>query len=594
MRRILPFPPLLGLALGLGGWEPGFTLGTAPVLGFLLWDMAQSLRRGAFGLDAIAALAMGAGLGMGQGLAACVVALMYAGGQFLEAHAQRRAGREMAALLARQPRTALREGPDGITEVPIAALRPGDRLLIPRGAVLPVDAVLEDAFAVLDESALSGEAMPVRHAMGEALLSGATNTGDAFRCRATTDAQASTFAGILRLVRAAQEARAPMARLADRWALGFLVFTLSLAGLAWAASGSPERALAVLVVATPCPLILAVPVALMAGVSRCAALGLLVKSPAGIEALARIRVMVLDKTGTLTRGAPEVDPAADAEALRLAATLDQGSTHPLASALVAAARARGLPLPAPQSLSETPGEGVSGLVEGVPVRIGAAAFAGCPAPQVPPGAMAVCVTRAGVALPPILLTDPLRPEAPATLAALRAAGVRRLVLASGDAPGPVEAVAARLGLEEWHAAMPPAGKAALLSGLRADGPVMMLGDGVNDAPALAAADLGVAVAARGAAAAEAADAVLVAGGLRPLPGALRAARRAVAIARQGVLVGIGLSSLGMVAAALGWLTPVQGALIQEGIDVAVILNALRALNDGGTRHAAGEATRDSR
>ena len=572
MRRLLPIPPVLGLALGLTIWEGAHAWGTWPVLLALGWDMARSLRRGAFGLDAIAALAMLAALLMGEALAANVVALMYAGGQFLEAHAQARAGREMETLLARQPRTALRLAGNAIAEVPIAALRPGDRLLVPRGAVLPVDAVLEDAEALLDEAALTGEAMPVRHGPGAALRSGSGNAGDAFRCRATSDAAASTYAGILRLVRQAQAARAPMARLADRWALGFLLLTLLLAGGAWAATGDARRALAVLVVATPCPLILAVPVALMAGVSRCASLGVLVKSPAGIEAMARIQTVMLDKTGTLTLGAPVLAGDADRESLRVAASLDQGSTHPVAAALVAAAQARGIALTLPADLRESPGEGVAGLLDGVPARAGR--------PAGDSGGMAVAVALGGRPLPPLLLEDPLRPEAPAVLAALRAQGVARLVLASGDAPGPVREVAARLGITEAHAGLDPAGKLALLHGLRADGPVMMLGDGVNDAPALAAAALGVAVAARGAAAAEAADAVLLADGLARLPPAMAAARRAVAIARQGVVAGIGLSVLAMLAAAWGLLPPVQGALVQEGIDVAVILNALRALNHG--------------
>ncbi len=580
MRRLLPLPPLLGLVLGLSAWEGFYAWGTVPVLLALALDMARSLRRGAFGLDAIAALAMLAGLLMGEALAANVVALMYAGGQALEAYAQARAGREMQALLARQPRTALRHAGEGVEEVPLDALRPGDRLLVPRGAVLPVDAVLEEGTALLDESALTGEAMPVRHAPGDALRSGSGNAGDAFSCRATTDAAASTYAGILRLVRHAQEARAPMARMADRWALGFLIFTLALSGAAWASSGDATRALAVLVVATPCPLILAVPVALMAGVSRCAATGVLVKSPAGIEAMARVRTVMLDKTGTLTHGAPVLAADADAVSLRVAASLDQGSTHPVAAALVAAARGRGIALTLPAALREEAGAGVSGLLDGVPARAGSPRFAGVPEVAAPGGVLVVAVSLDGRPLPALLLEDPPRPEAPAVLAALRAQGVGRLVLASGDAAGPVRDIAARLGIAEAHAALDPLGKLALLHRLRAHGPVMMLGDGVNDAPALAAADMGVAVAARGAAAAEAADAVLLSDGLGRLPGAMRAARRSVAIARQGVLAGIGLSALAMFAAAWGLLPPVQGALVQEGIDVAVILNALRALNDG--------------
>ncbi|WP_027284872.1 heavy metal translocating P-type ATPase [Rubritepida flocculans] len=588
-RRALLAAPLLGLLGGgllwLAGREagPAFAMGALPVLAVLLAEMARSLRGGEFGLDLIAALAMGFGLVMGESLAANVVALMYAGGQFLDDHARRRASAEMTALLARQPRSALREGPAGWEETPITALRPGDRLLIPKGGVLPVDGVLESEIALLDTAALTGEPLPLRAERGQALLSGMGNAGEAFVLAASTDAEASTYAGILRLVRAAQESRAPMARLADRWSLAFLALTLVLAGGAWAASGEATRALAVLVVATPCPLILAVPVALMAGLSRAAALGMLVKSAAALEAMARVRAVVLDKTGTLTRGQAElVGVAGDARALRDAAALDQASAHPIARALVAAARARGLSLPMPEAVRETPGEGLEGMVEGRRVVVGGPRFvlarAEGPVPEADLHAdLRSLVAVEGRIVAALLFADPLRAEAPGLVARLRAAGVGRVVLASGDGAAATARVAAEVGADAQHARLDPAGKVAVVAAERAHGPVMMLGDGLNDAPALAAADVGVAVGARGAAAAEAADAVLLGEGIGRLAPVLAAARRARAIAVQSVAAGIGLSTLGMIAAALGHLTPVQGALLQEAIDVAVILNALRAL-----------------
>jgi len=592
-RRALLAPPLLGLLAGawlwMAGHPPGaaFAMGALPVLLVLVAEMARSLRRGETGLDLIAALAIGFALVMEESLAANVVALMYAGGQFLDDLARQRASAEMTALLARQPRTALRHGPQGLEEVPIAALRPGDRLLIPRGAVLPVDGVLDGPAALLDTAAVTGEPLPLRAARGEALLSGCANAGEAFDLLATTDAEASTFGGILRLVRAAQDSRAPMARLADRWALGFLALTLTLAGGAWAATGEATRALAVLVVATPCPLILAVPVALMAGLSRAAKLGVLVKSAAALEAMSRIRVVLLDKTGTLTRGEAElVAHAGGDEALRMAASLDQASTHPIARALVAAARARGLPLATPESARETPGEGLEGVVEGRRVVVGGAGFVEARAQGAAPpldteealaGATRSFFAVEGRVAGVLLFADRLRPEAPALVAALRRQGIARVEIASGDTEARVAAIGRAVGADAAHARLDPAGKVARVAAARTHGPVMMLGDGLNDAPALAAADLGVAVGVRGAAAAQAADAVLLGEGLGRLAEVLAAARRARAIARQSVVAGIGLSTLGMVAAAAGFLTPVQGALLQEAIDVAVILNALRAL-----------------
>ncbi|MBY0335768.1 MAG: cadmium-translocating P-type ATPase [Acetobacteraceae bacterium] len=585
--------PLAGLSGGLILWlagaapSPAFWAGTLPVLALLLLDTARSLRRGEFGLDLIAALAMGFGLALGEALAANVVALMFAGGRFLEDYASRRARAEMTALLARQPRTALRHGPHGIEEVALSALRAGDLLAIPRGAVLPVDGVVEAGTAILDTAPLTGEPMPVRRDAGEEALSGCTNAGDAFALRATSDAAASTFAAILRLVQAAQDSRAPMARLADRWALGFLALTLLLAGGAWTLTGEAQRGLAVLVVATPCPLILAVPVALVAGLSRTARMGVLVKSGAALEALARIRAVLLDKTGTLTEGSPRVTTIAtapgvtEAEALRLAASLDQLSHHPVAQAIVAETRRRGLSLETPSAAREEPGEGMAGQVGGRSVQVGGLAWLGrdgMPDPPRAPGAMRCGLRVDGAPAATFLLEDPPRPEAASAVAALRGLGVARIVLVSGDADGPVRAVAAQVGADAALARQSPADKVAAIAAERAHGPVLMLGDGINDAPALAAADLGVAMGARGAAAAaEAAEAVLLSGGLERLGEAMAAAQRARRIALQSVAAGLGLSVIGMVAAALGHLTPVEGALLQEGIDVAVILNALRAL-----------------
>ena len=592
-RRLLVACPLLGLGLGGLAWWAGrdpaipMAMGTLPVLVMLVVEMVRSLREGSFGLDLIAALAMLAGLLMGETLAANIVALMYAGGQYLEDYARRRAGAEMTALLQRQPRTALLHENGGLVEIPIERIAVGDRLLMPRGAVLPVDGVLVSPLAVLDTAALTGEPMPARFRPGDPLLSGCANAGDAFDLEATTDAQASTFAAIIRMVRHAAESRAPMARLADQWSVGFLLVTLLLSGGAWAITGEAQRALAVLVIATPCPLILAVPVALLAGLSRTAKLGVLVKSAAVLEAMARIRVVVIDKTGTITEGEPAlVAMVGEEEALRLGASVDQASSHPIATALVAAARSRGLKLSVPDDVREVPGEGVEGMVDGRRVAVGGPTWIKeltglppLPTAAQPPGALSCAVALDGKPAATLIFADTLRADAIATIATLRREGVRRVILASGDATAPVMAAGKAVGVDSAHARQSPSDKVALINAARADGPVLMLGDGLNDAPALAAADVGIAVGTKGAAAAEAADAVLLVDGLSRLADTLRAARRARAIALQSVTVGIGLSTLGMLVAAAGYLSPVQGALLQEGIDAAVILNALRALKD---------------
>ncbi|MFD1474076.1 heavy metal translocating P-type ATPase [Ancylobacter polymorphus] len=574
---------------------------TALVLSLLVCHILSSLKRGEFGLDLIAALAMGTALLFGENLAGAIVALMFTGGEALEGFAQRRAAREMSALLARVPRTAARYENGRITEVPLDALRPGDRLLVRRGEVVPVDGTVESAQAVLDQSALTGEPLPVRHARGAPVMSGSTNAGDAFDLLTRQAAADSTYAGIVRLVETAQRSRAPMVRLADRYALGFLALTLAIAGAAWAFSGDPVRLLAVLVIATPCPLILAVPVAIISGISRCAGRGVLVKEGGALERLAALRTVLIDKTGTLTGGRPRLvdirarNGFAPGEVLRLAASLDQASAHVVAGALVEAAADRGLALGSPQQVVEEPGAGLTGRVDGRAVAVGGWDFVTAqlaPAAIDPdiataraewtarPGTVVVAVAVDGALAGALLLADSVREEAQAVLGALRELGVTRLILATGDEPVRAETIAAGLGFDAVLSNMTPQDKAAAVAAEHPNGPVMMIGDGVNDAPALAAADIGVAMgggASAGGASSEAAGIVILVDRLDRLIDAMRIARRSRAIALQSVVAGIGLSTLGMIAAAFGLLAPVQGALLQEAIDVAVILNALRAL-----------------
>ena len=584
-----------GLALHFSGKADAaafaWTLCVLPVLAALLVEILRSLLRGEVGLDIVAALSMLAALTVGETLAAAVVAVMYSGGTFLESFAEGRARREMRDLLSRVPRTATRHRNGELEDVPLDAVEPDDRLLIRQGDVVPVDGTVASGTAFLDTSALTGESLPVRLSRGAEAMSGATNAGEAFDLVATRRAIESTYAGIVRLVEEAQRSRAPMSRLADRWSLGFLAVTIMFAFAAWWFTRDPIRAVAVLVVATPCPLILAVPVALVAGLSRAAHFGVLVKGAGSLEAMARVRTLILDKTGTLTDGRPRIvsienhcDMTED-DILRLAAALDQASKHPVAQAIVAAARMRGLRLPMPSNVSETPGEGISGNVEGRTVSVGSEGFvarqvqrtAGLHPPLVP-GSVLVAVAADGQAAGRLIMADPLRDDAGTTLDWLRREGVERIILATGDRADVARRVTEGMHLDGIRAGLTPDQKVLLVLTERKNGPVMMVGDGVNDAPALAAADIGVAMGARGAAAsAEAADAVLLVDRLDRLGSGMEIARRSRRIAIESVVAGIGLSILGMVAAAFGYLTPVEGALLQEVIDVAVILNALRAL-----------------
>ena len=566
---------------------------TLPVLLALLVEIVTSLRRGEVGLDIVAGLSMAAALIFGENLAAAIVALMYAGGQYLEIYAERTARREMTALLSRVPRTAIRHRDGQLEEVAVDIVSPGDRLLIRQGDVVPVDGTVAEGVGVLDQSALTGEPLPVKAKPGEPVLSGSTNAGEAFDMIATRPAAESTYAGIVRLVEDAQRSRAPMSRLADRYAIVFLVLTVVLAGAAWWLSGDPIRAVAVLVVATPCPLILAVPVAIISGLSRAAKFGILIKGGKAIETLARVRTVVIDKTGTLTIGqarliATHVNAGVTAnEVLRIAASLDQASKHVIAQTIVDEARNKGLQLAVPTDVVETPGEGVVGRVDGRSVAVGGLRFLASkvargdasPLPHDrPPGALAVAVGIDGRLAGVLILADELRAGTEAMLSELRAMGIERIVLATGDRHEVAGFVASGLSLDLVRSELTPDQKILVVLAERKNGPVMMIGDGVNDAPALAAADVGVAMGAKGAAAsAQAADVVLLVDQLDRILPAIRIARRSRLIALQSVIAGIGLSALAMVAASFGLLVPAEGAVIQEVIDVAVIFNALRAL-----------------
>ena len=613
--RLLLAWVLAGLAAGIALQVSGhpayaaiaWAAASLPVALHVALGVIRSLIGGRLGVDVIALASILGALALDEGAAAAVIALMVAGGEALEAWAEGRAQGALTELLARAPRGAARISDGEITEITLDAIAPGDLLLVRPGETVPADGILEDAGATLDESMLTGEPLPVSLNQGARLRSGGVNAGGAFRLRASAGAAGSTYAAIIRLTQAAAQSRAPLVRLADRWAIGFLLLTALLAGAAWALSGDPRRALAVLVVATPCPLILAAPIALVAGIGRAARRGIVVKGGAALERLARIRTVIFDKTGTLTPGRPrlagiEADAALGRDAaLRLAAALAQASTHPVSVALVATARARGFDLPVPEAVEETPGGGLSGQVDGKTLTLGSEGFLLGRGMGPENGLFAAALVSAagsvawlaveGRAVAAFIMADGLREEAPRAVRALRQLGIERIVMVTGDRAAAATPIAAALRLDAMLADRDPAGKLIALKAER--GPVAMVGDGVNDAPVLAAADVGIAMGAHGtAAAAEAGDVVLLADRLDRVAEAIAIARRARRIALQAILLGMGLSLLAMMAAALGWLSPLAGALLQEGIDVAAILYALRALLPGDSAAAArlsGEA-----
>ena len=563
--------------------------------------IAIDLLAGSTGVDVVALLAMLGSVALGEYLAGAVIAVMYATGMALERYAHGRAERELRALLSRAPGIAHRYEADGLTDRPAEALGSGDRLLIKPGEVVPVDGIVVSGPAALDESALTGESQIVVRDLDDRVASGVVNAGGVFDLRATATADASTYAGIVRLVRIAQTEKSPFVRIADQYAGVFLVVSLGLAGLAWLVSGDPVRGLAVLVVATPCPLLLAAPIAIVAGISRSAKRGIIVKGGGALEALGRARVLLMDKTGTLTTGRPRLDRVAVAPdvdpdmILALAASLDQVSPHVLALAIVHAARERALPLDLPTDVVEQAGLGIRGRVGTRTVALGSREWVGG-GKRLPTwarlaidrieleGSMAILVEVDDELAGIIVMEDPIRPETPRALRLFRRAGIQRIVMVTGDHPAVAETVGAAIGVDGVLAERTPSEKVEAVKAERMNAPggTVMIGDGINDAPALAAADVGVAMGARGAtASSEAADVVITVDHLDRLAEAITIARRSRQIAVQSVVVGVGLSAVAMVAAAFGLLQPVEGALLQEAIDVIVILNALRALTGGG-------------
>ncbi|MDF6045402.1 cadmium-translocating P-type ATPase [Streptomyces sp. JH14] len=579
-------------------WAAGTAAAILPALAWVI----GALRRGRAGVDLIAVLALAGTLATGEYLAGALIALMLATGRWLDAAAERRASHDLRHLLEHAPRSARRRTGGEVRTVPLSEVRVGDLLVVGPGEVVPVDGRIEDGTAVLDESVLTGESLQVERTAGETVRSGGVNAGTAFELRACATERDSTYAEIVRLAQQAGAESAPVIRLADRYAAWFLPLSLAVAGLAWLVSGSAVRAVAVLVVATPCPLLLAAPVAIVSGLSRAARQGVVIRDGAALETLGRARTLILDKTGTLTTGRPRViDVAAapghtPAEVLALATSVDQYSPHVLARAITDEAHARGLAFAPVRDVSEEPGRGATGRVGSRVVSVGKHAGTSLPAwaraadnRATLDGAAVAWLTTDSTLSGAILLRDPLRHDAPRTLRRLREAGIQRLLMLTGDRAEPAREIAAVLGLDDVRAQQSPADKVAAVEAERERAVTVMVGDGVNDAPALAAADVGVAMGARGSSASsEVSDIVLTTDRVDRLADATTIAVRARRIAVQSSLGGMLMSLAAMAAAAYGLLPPAAGALLQEGIDVAVILNALRALRVDRTAQVAIE------
>ena len=589
-----------GLQWGLGRanlahwtWLGVLVIGGAP----LVWNTLRGMLRGQFASDVVAMLAIVAAVAMDEPFAGVIVVLMQSGGEALEAYGFRRASSSLETLLARAPRTARRKQGNHLEEIAVAEVAVGDQLVVRPGELIPVDGALLSEEAEVDESALTGEPLPRPKNPGDVLLSGSVNTGGVFEMRADAVSSESQYARIVALVRQAQEDKAPIVRLADRYAVWFTPLTLIMCGVGWAITADPRTILAVLVVATPCPLILAAPIAVISGINRAAHAGIIVKGGAAIEQIGRAQVVVFDKTGTLTYGTPSVEQVVPSnglhphELLHKAASVEQLSSHLLGRTMAQEAQARHGPLPLPDHFEEVPGRGVAGRLAGEHILVGSHQFLrerlgeeraglldldGATQPNAAQLAAFVAIDHkpAGV----VLFSDQLRPGVPALMDRLRTLGVRRTVMLTGDRLASARPVAEAAGVDEVAADLLPAGKVTALQELKARyDPVVMVGDGINDAPALATATVGVAMGARGTAiSAEAADVVLLVDDVTRVGEAVAIGQRTRRIAMESIYIGIGVSFVLMVIASFGVIPAPVGALAQEVLDFVVILNALRA------------------
>ncbi len=584
---------VIGLALQLMGFGTAaqWLLSIVAIITALplLWEMFEDVRSGRYGIDILAITAIVAAVILGEYWAAIVVALMLTGGESLEDYAQHRARSELDALLKNAPQTAqvIRKGKT--LKVKVSELHVGDKILINAGDAVPADAVVLEGTASFDESSLTGESLPQSKTTGDQLLSGSINQDGSIQAKVTASAEDSQYQQIVKLVKSAANSQAPFVRLAERYSVPFTILAFSIAGGMWVLTGEPIRFLQVIIVATPCPLLLAAPIALISGMSRASNYGIIVKTGAAMERMAEAKAIAFDKTGTLTRGEFEVTGVVAAtghtkdEVLGLAASLEQGSNHVIGKAIVQSALDKKVKLTKAKHIKETAGKGLLTSLKGQEVVVGRLAFLeerGIEKPtNLKVGTTAkttVYVAVNGEMIGAISLSDELREEAKSTIARLRDMGLKKILLITGDNSSAAKHVAKQLNLDEIHAEALPVDKLGVLDQTK-DRPLIFVGDGVNDAPILTAADVGVALGAKGStAASESADMVIMVDSVGRVATAYEIAKRTFSIARQSILIGIALSVGLMILFATGKFSPLTGAILQEVVDVFVIFNALRA------------------
>lgn len=584
---------LTGLVLDLTGNDTAahWVLGTSALIAVipLLWDMVQTLRTGGYGIDILAATAIITSVILQEYWAGIIIVLMLTGGEALEDYAESRAKAELNSLLSHKPNKAHILRGRKIIDVTVRSINPGDKLVVMPGEVVPVDAAILEGHSSFDESSLTGESLPVEKNVNEEILSGSINLEGAITVKALRAAADSQYEQIIKLVRSAAATQSPFVRLADRYSIPFTIVSFIIAGTAWVISGDPERFLEVLVVATPCPLLLGAPIALISGMSRAAKHGIIVKTGSALERLAEIRTIALDKTGTLTVGQPVADEVTalkghtKSEVLGYAAALEQHSNHVLAKAIVKAAEEKKVKIQKAKNIKELSGRGMSGRLSGKDILVGRLSLLKDHDVAVPDdfkenavkhtaSYVAINGRLAGV----IMFADEIRHDATDMLERLKRAGVKNIVMVTGDNTAAAISAAKQLNITDVYPECLPADKLAVVDQLP-ERPVAFVGDGVNDAPVLTASEVGIALGARGStAASESADVVILLDDVNRVARAVEIAKRTFGIARQSILIGILISLVLMAVFSTGKFKAIQGALLQEVVDIIVILNALRA------------------
>ncbi len=566
----------------------------------LAFDLARKALAGQFGSDLLAGISIITSAVLGEYLAGSIVVLMLSGGTALEEFATRKASRVLGALAKRMPRVAHRKHGQQLLDIDVSRIQLGERLVVFPHEVCPADGVVVEGRGSMDESYLTGEPFLIQKAPGAAVLSGALN-GEAVLTIAVSNLPSdSRYAKIIRVMQAAEADRPRIRRIGDRLGAWYTVFALVVAGLGWLLAGDATRFLAVLVIATPCPLLLAIPVAIIGAISVAAARGIIIKDPSMLERIDTCRTVIFDKTGTLTYGRPALTgvicaPGETRERiLQMAASLEQYSKHPLAATITEAAKREGIPLAAVEEIAERPGEGLSGIIEGRRCQITGRKQIGessdAFARQLPPpatGMECVLLVDGGYAAT-LRFRDAPRKESRSFVSHLGPRHrVQRVLLLSGDREPEVRYLAGEVGITEVLSGQSPEDKVAVVRAEAKLANTLFIGDGINDAPAMQAATVGVAFGQNSDITAEAADAVVLEPSLSKVDELIHIGRRMRRIAFQSAAGGMAVSVLGMLIAAAGYLPPVAGAVAQEVIDVAAVLNALRVLL------AAGELSDDS-